>query len=111
MVASQLVLVSGHPLSHTVSAAADPAHLNLGVSAFLRWHAFERLAALGSRMNDLTDAALNPVSKFKAQLGGDLVLCHVLEMPASARARAVGACRRAVGAARGGVRRMLRRGE
>ncbi len=69
--ASQLVL-AGHPVTHTVSAATDADFLNLGASAFLRWKAFEHLAQAGYAANDLTDAALNPVSAFKAQLGGEL---------------------------------------
>ncbi len=82
-ISTQLVLLGPHPVSHTVSAAADAAHLKLGATAFLRWGVFERLAALGSTANDLTDAALNPVTHFKAQLGGDLVACHLLEAPDS----------------------------
>jgi hypothetical protein len=78
-IASQLVLLGPSPVSHTVSAAADPAHLKSGVNAFLRWQSFEALAALGKTANDLTDAALNPVTHFKSQLGGDLVLGLILE--------------------------------
>jgi len=69
--ASQLVL-TGHPVTHTVAAATDADFLNLGASAFLRWKVFEHLAQHGYAANDLTDAALNPVSAFKAQLGGEL---------------------------------------
>lgn len=87
--ASQLVLAGGHPVTHTVSAAADPEFLRLGGSAFLRWRGFESLAAAGFTANDLTDAALNPVTHFKSQLGGDLVLFPVLLSPASLRWRAV----------------------
>lgn len=87
-IATQLVLVGGHPVSHTVAAGADAEHLKLGASAFLRWRTFERLAALGVEGNDLTDAALNPVTHFKAQLGGDLQLCLHLEAPESRAFRA-----------------------
>jgi Acetyltransferase (GNAT) domain len=112
-VSTQLVLLGPHRVSHTVSAAADAAHLKLGATAYLRWGVFERLAALGSTANDLTDAALNPVTHFKAQLGGDLVLCLFLEAPESSsfrrqrrfdeirgslRRRAVGLSRRLFGA-------------
>jgi len=69
--ASQLVL-TGHPVTHTVAAATDADFLNLGATAFLRWKTFEHLAQAGHLANDLTDAALNPVSAFKAQLGGEL---------------------------------------
>ncbi len=75
--ASQLVLAGGHPMSHTVSAATDPELQNTGASPFLRWSAFETLAAAGFTGNDLTDASLNPVTHFKAQLGGTLALTLV----------------------------------
>ena len=73
-----------HPVSHTVGAGTDPAHRQLGASAFLRWRVFERLAALGYAGNDLTDAALNPVTHFKSQPGGDLVMNPVVETRGSA---------------------------
>lgn len=82
-VAAQIVLLGGHAVSHTVCAAADPAHRRLGASAFLRWRVFELLAAAGKSHNDLTDAALNPATHFKSQLGGDLVLNLVVETPGS----------------------------
>jgi len=72
--ASQLVLTGPHPVTHTVCAAADGEFLRLGASSFLRWSVFEDLARAGYRANDLTDAELNPVTRFKSQLGGDLVL-------------------------------------
>lgn len=80
-IASQLVLASGHPVTHTVCAAADAEFLNLGASAFLRWKAFEHLASDGYLGNDLTDAALNPVTRFKSQLGGDLTMPLVVWRP------------------------------
>lgn len=80
-IASQLVLTGAHPVSHTVSAATDGDHLRSGVTAFLRWRAFERLAETGSRANDLTDAELNPVTHFKSQLGGELQMNLVLTRP------------------------------
>lgn len=72
--ASQLVLTGPHPVTHTVCAAADGEFLRLGASSFLRWSVFEDLAGAGYRANDLTDAELNPVTRFKSQLGGELVL-------------------------------------
>lgn len=71
-IASQLMLTGPHPVSHTVCAGADEQHLRMGASAFLRWHAFAALARDGFIANDLTDASLNPVTRFKSQLGGDL---------------------------------------
>lgn len=73
-IASQLVLTGPHRVVHTVCAAADAEFLSLGASAFLRWKAFEHLAADGHTHNDLTDAALNPVTRFKSQLGGELAM-------------------------------------
>jgi hypothetical protein len=81
-ISTQLVLL-GHPVTHTVSAAADAEHLRLGATAFLRWNVFRRLSDLGAVANDLTDAPLNPVTHFKAQLGGDLQMCLALEAPGS----------------------------
>ena len=78
-IASQLVLVSRHPVSHTVAAAADAEHLGLGANAFLRWKVFETLAREGFAANDLTSATLDSVTRFKAQLGGDLKLCMEVE--------------------------------
>ncbi len=108
VIASQLVLAGPHPLTHTVSAAADPEFLRLGANAFLRWRAFEALRASGHAANDLTDAALNPVTHFKAQFGGDLVQCLVLEAPSSRRWRAAQARSAAASAVRAAARRLLR---
>jgi len=71
-IASQLMLTGPHPVSHTVCAGADETHLRMGASAFLRWHAFAALARDGFKANDLTDASLNPVTRFKSQFGGEL---------------------------------------
>jgi hypothetical protein len=81
-ISAQLVLLGKHAVSHSVSAAADANYLNSGATAFLRWRVFESLSALGYQANDLTDAALNPVSHFKSQLGGDLDMHLILESPA-----------------------------
>ena len=72
------------PPSSPVCAASDGQYLKLGATAFLRWNVFKRLSELGFAANDLTDAALNPVTHFKAQLGGDLHMCLLLESPESA---------------------------
>lgn len=74
VVSSQLVLTGPHAVTHTVCAGNDEDALSLGASALLRWTALEDLAAAGYRANDLTDAALNPVTRFKAQFGGELRL-------------------------------------
>lgn len=79
--ASQLVLTGPHPVTHSVAAATDADFLKLGVSAFLRWSVFEDLAGAGYHANDLTDAALNQVTRFKSQLGGELVLCLQVSRP------------------------------
>ena len=87
VIASQLVLVSGHPVTHTVCCGADAEFLNLGASAFLRWKVFEDLAHAGYKANDLTDAELNPVTHFKSQLGGDLAPCFEVARPDHLRLR------------------------
>ena len=86
-VGAQLVLADRHRVGHTVSAAADARYLRLGATAYLRFKVFEDLARRGYVATDLTDAALNPVTHFKSQLGGDLQLCLSLEAPPSTRMR------------------------
>lgn len=108
-IATQLVLLGLHPVSHTVAAATDAAHLNLGASAFLRWNVFRWLSAAGKAANDLTDAPLSPVTHFKAQLGGDLQLSHWVERPESAGFRFERAVKRAEKDARGAWRRLRTR--
>jgi hypothetical protein len=76
--AAQLVLV-GHRHTHTAIAAADGDLQQTGANPFLRWSAFEHLAASGAESNDLTDAAPSPVERFKAQLGGRLALGFVTQ--------------------------------
>jgi hypothetical protein len=115
VVASQLVLLGSHAVCHTVSAAADAEFNKLGASAFLRWKAFGALAVLGFKGNDLTDAALNPVTHFKSQLGGALELSLVLESPSSAKYRygagAVEVYRKSRALAGAAARRLLGRHE
>lgn len=72
VIASQLMLTGPGRVAHTVCAGADEDYLRMGASAFLRWRSFESLAQMGYQANDLTDAALNPVTRFKSQLGGRL---------------------------------------
>ena len=86
-VATQLVLTGAHPVSHTVCAAADAEYLSIGSTPFLRWKSFESLSSLGYAANDLTDAALNDVTRFKSQLGGDLVANWVVTRPETIRYR------------------------
>jgi lipid II:glycine glycyltransferase (peptidoglycan interpeptide bridge formation enzyme) len=107
-IASQLVMTGPHAVTHTASAAADAEFLNLGASAFLRWQAFEDLARDGYRANDLTDAALNPVTHFKSQLGGELTLCLEISRRDSLRWRAGEFTAALPGRAKRGVLRMLR---
>ncbi|MEI7759607.1 MAG: GNAT family N-acetyltransferase [Thermoleophilia bacterium] len=87
VVASQLVLL-GHAVTHTVSAAADATWQKNGANPFLRWSVFEYLAEHGYVANDLTDATPGPVARFKSQLGGDLALSFVTTRPASFAYRA-----------------------
>ena len=78
-VAAQLVLLGQHPITHTVSACSDAQSNFQGSNAFLRWSVFEELAGMGYAGNDLTDASLNSVTRFKSQFGGALSLCFALE--------------------------------
>jgi hypothetical protein len=80
-IATQLVLLGSHPVSHTVCAGADADYLKMGINPFLRWKAFEDLSSRGFTGNDLTDAALNPVTHFKSQLGADLEICLQFRKP------------------------------
>jgi hypothetical protein len=43
----QFVLLGGFPVSHSVSAATDPAFMASGATPFLRWKVFEALSAMG----------------------------------------------------------------
>lgn len=72
VIASQLMLTGPHPVAHTVCAGADDEYLRTGASGFLRWHASLALARDGYMANDLTDAGLNPVTRFKSQFGAEL---------------------------------------
>ena len=82
ILASQLVLL-GHRVTHTVTAAADASRQSTGSNPFLRWSVFEHLAGRGYAANDLTDASYGPVARFKSQLGGDLVVSLVVRRPTS----------------------------
>lgn len=92
-VSAALVLASDHPVTHTASAAADPEHYDTGASPLLRWRSFELLAEEGYEANDLTDASLNSVSRFKRQLGSELHLNLVLEAESSLLYRTEAAAR------------------
>jgi hypothetical protein len=107
-IASQLVLLGKHPVSHTVCAGMDPEYSRLGASAFLRWRGFETLAGLGYKANDLTDAALNSVTHFKSQFGGSLESALVLKAPQSPRRRAGQTIERTLRLPRSAVGRLLR---
>ncbi|HSL63309.1 MAG TPA: GNAT family N-acetyltransferase [Gaiellaceae bacterium] len=102
--ASQLVLL-GHPVAHTVAAGTDPRHAKAGAAPFLRWRALEDLAARGHVGNDLTDASLASVARFKAALGAELDL-SLVAVRSGAVDRTAGAVRAAALSARDGARRM-----
>jgi hypothetical protein len=104
--ASQLVLAGKHPVTHTVSAGTDPEFLNLGVSAFLRWKVFEDLAGNGYKANDLTDAGLNLVTRFKSQLGGELTLNLEFSRPDHPAVRLAALAKATARLARRAVRRV-----
>jgi Acetyltransferase (GNAT) domain len=105
--ASQLVLAGDHPVTHTVAAGTAAEFLSLGVSSFLRWAVFEHLSREGYKANDLTDAALNPVTHFKSQLGGDLVMNFEVWKTYRALAHAADEALAFAGRARRALRRRL----
>lgn len=107
-IASQLVLLGPHFCAHTVSAAADREFQQMGANAFLRWKVFEALSAMGYTANDLTDAALGPVTHFKSQLGGDLAMCLVLTAPESILARVYRTGRSVLRLGQCGIRKLQR---
>jgi hypothetical protein len=78
--AAQLVLLGKHSCSHTVCAGSYQAHMSTGASYLLRWRAFVELGARGYALNDLTNASLGSVTKFKEQLGGNLKMDMRLEL-------------------------------
>jgi hypothetical protein len=105
-VATQMVLTGGHSVSHTVAAAADAKYLSLGSTPFLRWKSFQSLSALGYSANDLTDAALNTVTRFKSQLGGDLVCNWVATRPGNTLYNVYASAKKNARRARNLVRRL-----
>lgn len=79
--AAQLVLLGDHPTSHTVCAGSFEDKLTSGAAYLLRWRAFENLGKRGYTSNDLTDATIGGVTKFKEQLGGRLTMNMLLKTP------------------------------
>jgi len=106
-IAAQLVLANEHPVTHTVCAGADPGFLKLGSTPFLRWKVFENLSQIGYIANDLTDAAIGDVTRFKAQLGGDLIMNTVLKRTDSIAFRSVGQLTYLKARAKGAFRRLV----
>ncbi len=104
VIASQLVLLGPNPVCHIAAAATDQEFQSSGVSAFLRWKSFEALSALGHTAVDLTDAALNPVTHFKSQLGGELKLSLALHAPQRLAYRVISGARALIMRLRGGLR-------
>jgi len=104
VIASQLVLLGPSPVCHIAAAATDPEFQSSGVSAFLRWKSFEALSALGHTAVDLTDAALNPVTHFKSQLGGELRMTLVLHAPQRLAYRVISGTRGLLMRLRAGLR-------
>jgi len=86
-IATQVVLKTKHPVTHTWMAGSDPEFLKTGASAFLRWKVFEDLNRRGYAFNDLTDATIESVAKFKSQFGGNLEQSFVIYKVMSSRLR------------------------
>lgn len=113
-VATTLILLGNYATAHTVSAAADAAFQGLGTNPLLRWEGFKALHERGFTGVDLTDASLNAVTRFKGQLGGDLVMSLEIDAPRTLRFRAWEGGRHAYWHTRSMAaalaRRLLRRG-
>lgn len=86
-IATQLVLLGPNPVCHVACAAADAESLSLGSTPFLRWRVFQALSRMGYKGVDLTDAALNDVTHFKSQFGGDLIANWIAVRPETTRYR------------------------
>ena len=104
-IASQLMLTGPFRASHTICAGADEDYLKMGATAFLRWRAFESLASEAYATNDLTDASLNPVTRFKSQLGGELTATLSVARTDSRQYRLETTLRRISGSLQGSIRR------
>lgn len=102
VIASQLMLTGPGRVAHTVCAGADEQYLKMGASAFLRWRSFEALAAAGYTADDLTNASLNSVTRFKSQFGGRLALSATVSRIFSRGLRLVTSWRDLVAQIRGG---------
>ena len=87
--ASQLVLTGPFLTSHTVCAGSAEEGLSVGATPYLRWRAFEFLSQRGYIFNDLTDASLPEVARFKKQLGGALKTNTVVRFRDSLPFRAI----------------------
>ncbi len=85
--AAHVVLSTKHPLTHTWMAGSDPQFLQSGASAFLRWKVFEHLNQRGYQYNDLTDAMIEKVARFKSQFGGRLEPSFVIYKEISPKLR------------------------
>jgi hypothetical protein len=85
--AGEIVLFTQHPVTHTWMAGSNSNFLQSGASAFLRWKAFEDLSRRGYKYNDLTDAMIGKVAKFKSQFGGSLESSFVMYREFSSRLR------------------------
>ena len=79
--AGQAVLLGPRGEAHTALAAGNLDLERRGAAALLRLRTFDALAAQGVTSIDLTDAALNAVTRFKSQLGGELQLHLLLASP------------------------------
>lgn len=108
LAATSLVLLGPFRTAHIVSAAAREEYQRLGVNPFLRWKTFERLCGSDYSGVDLTDASLNPVSRFKSQLGGELVVSLEVDAPRSWRFRLIQQAAHVRRRARGAVGRLVR---
>ncbi len=87
--AAQLVLLGDHSSSHTVCAGSFEDTLSSGAAYFLRWRTFVNVGERGYTSNDLTDASIGGVTRFKEQLGGRLTMNMLLKSPQPLRYRMI----------------------
>jgi len=106
-IASHLVVTGPHPVCHNLCAASDDEYLHMGSSPFLYWTSFKALSKQGYTAIDLSGAPINGVTRFKKQLGGDLVINWWVIRPVTIRFRIRRKALGVVAWTKSGARRML----
>lgn len=110
IVAAEVVMVGPGKDSHAVCAAADSRHQSIGVNPFLRFEVFSQLQAQGAKYNDLTNASLDSVGRFKAELGAELQMNCAVSSPLTSKFKLNALRHRVIDAIRDVPGRILPRG-